>query len=236
MLLIAIDTSTHTGAVALRDERGLIGQIAVNVKLTHSEGLMPAVDALLQRCGVTPRDLEAVGCCSGPGSFTGLRVGMATAQGLAAARGLPCAAIPALEALAWAVPFVGVPYCPISTARKGWLYARRYQWSGGAPEPLSDELYLTFDELIAKIHQPTLIYGPALAEHRVALRETLGGDFVEGPDSLNVPNPAILAERAAQQIAGGGAISAAELVPHYLAPSQAEVVWREREPAASSKQ
>ncbi|MBZ0256874.1 tRNA (adenosine(37)-N6)-threonylcarbamoyltransferase complex dimerization subunit type 1 TsaB, partial [bacterium] len=122
MILLAIDTSTSTGGVALRNEVGLIGALSVSVDLTHSEGLMPALDALLQRCGVTLQDVGAVACSVGPGSFTGLRVGVAAAQGIAAARDLPCAAVPTLELLSRQAPHAGVQLCPLIVARKGWVY------------------------------------------------------------------------------------------------------------------
>lgn len=228
MLLLAIDTSTSTGGVALRNEDGLIGALSVSVDLTHSEGLMPALDALLQRCGVALQDVGAVACSVGPGSFTGLRVGVAAAQGIAAARDLPCAAVPTLELLARQAPHAGVQLCPLIAARKGWVYTRLYAWFDGAPQPRSDELYIEIDEVVSLIKEKTLFYGPAAPSYRNILANVLGDDYVDAPDTLNTPNPAVLAELAFKKIQNGGAVSADALLPHYLAASQAEVNWKQR--------
>ncbi|MDP8245510.1 MAG: tRNA (adenosine(37)-N6)-threonylcarbamoyltransferase complex dimerization subunit type 1 TsaB [Candidatus Hinthialibacter antarcticus] len=234
MILLAIDTSTSTGGVALRDEERLIGSLSVSVDLTHSEGLMPALDALLQRCGVALQDIGAVGCSVGPGSFTGLRVGIATAQGIAAARDLPCVAVPTLDLLAWQAPHAGAQLCPLIAARKGWIYTRLFAWDNGEPQPQSDELYIETDELFPLIQEKTIIYGPAAPIYCDMLREVLGDDFLEAPDTLNTPNPAVLAERAFKEIQDGGAVSADALLPHYLAASQAEVTWKQRRSATKS--
>lgn len=234
MLLLAIDTSTSTGGVALRNEDGLIGALSVSVDLTHSEGLMPALDALLQRCGVALQDVGAVGCSVGPGSFTGLRVGVAAAQGIAAARDLPCVAVPTLDSLAWQAPHAGVQLCPLISARKGWIYTRLFAWNDDAPQPQSDELYIETDELVPLIQEKTLFYGPAAPTHHDMLAEVLGDEYVKAPDTLNTPNPAVLAELAFLKFQNGGAVSADALLPHYLAVSQAEATWKQRRSAKTS--
>lgn len=228
MLLLAIDTSTSTGGVALREDDRLVGSLSVSVDLTHSEGLMPALDALLHRCAKTPQDIEAVACSVGPGSFTGLRVGVAAAQGLASARRLPCVAVPTLDLMSWQAANAGVQICPLIAARKGWVYARLFNWNNAEPQPQSDELYTEIDELISLIQEKTLIYGPAAPSYREMLRDVLGEDFVEAPDAFNTPNPALLAELGMKTIQNGGAVSAEALLPHYIAVSQAEVNWRKR--------
>lgn len=222
MLLLAIDTSTETGAVALRNEHGLIGSLTVNVDLTHSEGLMPAIDALLRRAGLAIERVEAVACASGPGSFTGLRVGMAAAQGLAIARDLPCAALPSLEVFAWSMPFASHRLCPLTPARKGWVYARFFEWRDGAPVSDEDELYLTIDDLIARIHEPTILFGPGASPYRDYLRNVLGDQFIEAPSFCDAPRADILSELALREIAQGRVLRPEELTPRYIAPSQAE--------------
>ncbi len=234
MRVLAIDTSTSTGGVALRDDNRLLGAISVSVDLTHSEGLMPALDALLSRCGIRVNEIDAVACSVGPGSFTGLRVGVASAQGLASARGLPCVALPTLDLLAWQAPFSQYQLCPIISARKGWIYTRFFRWDDKQPNPTSDEYSIEIDELISKIQEQTIIYGPALPEYREMLLGVLGDECIQPPDTLNTPNPVVLAELGMKKLQQGGAISAQDLLPHYIAASQAEVNWKQRRQQSSS--
>lgn len=119
MVLLAIDTSTAVGSVALRSESGIIGLMTVSVDLTHSEGLMPAVDDLLRRTGQTVDGISALACVTGPGSYTGLRVGIAAAQGLALAKNLSCVGVSSFEVLARMFPYSRYPFCPLLPARKG---------------------------------------------------------------------------------------------------------------------
>ncbi|MBZ0254418.1 hypothetical protein K8I31_00045, partial [bacterium] len=108
---------------------------------------------------------------------------------------------------------------------------RLFAWNDGAPQPQSDELYIETDELIPLIQEKTLFYGPAAPAYRDMLADVLGDDYVDAPDSINTPNPAVLAELAFQKIQNGGAVSADALLPHYLAVSQAEVNWKQRRSA-----
>ncbi len=229
MLLLAIDTSTAIGSVALRDERGTLGLLTVSVDLTHSEGLMPAVDDLLHRTGKRVEEITACATLSGPGSYTGLRIGIATIQGFALAKQLPCVGISSLDTLAWVLPQARTPICPLLPARKGWLYARVYRWNETAPQPLTEELYVEPDELIRSITEPTLFYGPGLPAYRDALREMLQEQFITVPDTCNLPRAEILAELAARELAEGRGIPPEQLRPHYLGPSQAEINWKKRQ-------
>ncbi len=229
MLILAIDTASPTGSTALRNDSGLVALITVSVDQTHSEGLMPAVDDLFNRARLKPDDLTAVACVTGPGSYTGLRIGAAAAQGIAFANHLPCAAFTSLDVLAWSVPHAVYPVCPVLPARKGWLYARLYRWIDANPQPITDELYIKPDELITQIQEPTLIYGPGLNPYRIMLQEILGDAFVNLPLVFDSPRADILAELAARAVREGNTIDPEQLLPHYLGPSQAEINWKKRQ-------
>ncbi|MGC9328140.1 MAG: tRNA (adenosine(37)-N6)-threonylcarbamoyltransferase complex dimerization subunit type 1 TsaB, partial [Candidatus Hinthialibacter sp.] len=196
---------------------------------THSEGLMPAVDDLLRRTGKSVDDLTALACTTGPGSYTGLRISIASVQGLALAKNLPCVGLSSLDVLAWALPMATFQLCPLLPARKGWLYARLYRWENSSPQAATDELYVQPDGLASFIDQPTVFYGPGLAPYRDVLREMLEDQFIAAPDVLNLPRADILAELAARELKKGGVVPPERLLPHYLGPSQAEINWKRRQ-------
>lgn len=229
MVLLAIDTSTSIGSVALWGEERLIGLLTVSVDLTHSEGLMPAVDTLLKQTGRTMGDLTAVASVSGPGSYTGLRIGIATAQGLAMARGLRCAVIPALEVMAYSFPHAIYPLCPLMPARKGWVYTRLFRWEKGMLISSTDELNIQPDELISLIQEPTLFFGPAVSLYQEMLQNILQEQFVAVSPVYNGPRADILAALAAHELEEGRDVDPSLMVPHYLGPSQAEVNWNRRQ-------
>ncbi|MDX9752430.1 MAG: tRNA (adenosine(37)-N6)-threonylcarbamoyltransferase complex dimerization subunit type 1 TsaB [bacterium] len=228
MVLLAIDTSTSTGSVALWGQDSLLGLLTVSVDLAHSEGLMPAVDALLCQTGRTVADLTAVASVSGPGSYTGLRIGIATAQGLAMARGLRCVAVPALEMLAHAFPFTSYVLCPLMPARKDWVYTRLFRWDAGCLKPLTDELNVQPDALVGYIQEPTLFFGPALDLYQPMLHAILEDQFVGAPAVYNYPRADILAALAMRELAADRDCDPALLLPHYLGPSQAELNWAQK--------
>ena len=119
MRLLAVETSTLAGGVALLEGERLRGEYVLDVSATHSERLMPAIDRLLGDAGWGARDLQALAVAVGPGSFTGLRIGLSAVKGLALALGIPVAAVPTLDAMAASLPFASLPVCPVLDARRG---------------------------------------------------------------------------------------------------------------------
>ena len=143
MLVLGIESATPVASAALADEKGLLGEVLLNVGLTHAEQLLPLIDALFKQCRKTIRDVTAIGVSAGPGSFTGLRIGMATAKALAQGRtpthttpeggGVQLFAIPTLEAMAWQMMGQQVFVSPMLNARREQIYAGLYRWGPGLP-------------------------------------------------------------------------------------------------------
>ena len=131
-LMLALDTASPTGSVALVQGECLLGESLLNLKTTHSERLLGVVDRLLEGLGCTLDQLDALAVVRGPGSFTGLRVGMATAKGLALALELPLVGISSLAALAANAPFARMPVCALLDARKDEVYAGLYSCAAGS--------------------------------------------------------------------------------------------------------
>src|SRR5207245_8992621 len=116
MRLLAVETSTMSGGAALLDGERVVGEYTLDVRITHSERLMVAVDQLLSDAGWSAGDLEGLAVAVGPGSFTGPRVGLSTGKGLALALSIPVAAVPTLDAMAALPPFAALPACAVLAA------------------------------------------------------------------------------------------------------------------------
>ena len=123
MRVLGIDTSSLLGGVAILDNETLLAESRLNVAVAHSERLMGEMDRMLRHSDLTVKDIDVFAVAVGPGSFTGLRVGLSTVKGLVYATGRPMVAVPTLEALAWNVPFCRYQVCPLLDARKGEVYA-----------------------------------------------------------------------------------------------------------------
>jgi tRNA threonylcarbamoyladenosine biosynthesis protein TsaB len=215
MRLLAVETSTLAGGVALLDGDRVIGESLLDVRITHSERLMVAVDRVLDDARWAVRDLEALAVSVGPGSFTGLRIGLATVKGLALALDLPIAAVPTLDAMAAALPFAAWPVCPVVDARKDEVYACRYRWDGAAMRREWEYLALSPADVAARLHEPTILLGNAA--------DTIRSPWARlAPPARRVPSAACVGQLGHERLIAGERVSAAELVPLYLGPSEAE--------------
>lgn len=220
MRVLALETSTLAGGVALCEEDRLVGSTLLDVSLTHSERLMSMIDRLLQDCRWTLAQVEGLAVSIGPGSFTGLRVGAATAKGLALALGLPIAAVPTLDALAANLPFADAPVCPLLDARKGEVYACLYRWTGDAMERRSDYMALPPKDVGAWLPTPVIVLGDGVP----ACRPYLGRDGVYvAPAAQAVPSAAVVGQIGHAMLTSGSGISGDALEPLYLRRSEAEL-------------
>jgi tRNA threonylcarbamoyladenosine biosynthesis protein TsaB len=216
MRVLGLETSTLAGGVALVDGERLVAEYVLDVSVTHSERLLAAVDRVLADARWAPRDLEGVAVSIGPGSFTGLRIGVSTAKGLALALGLPIAAVPTLDAMAATVPWAALPVCPVLQARRGEVYASRYRHDGDGLRREWDYLALSPGELAERLGEPTLLVGDGAAGVDSPHVRHL-------PAPRRVPSPACVAVLGRERFRLGDSVGAAELAPFYLRPSQAEL-------------
>lgn len=219
MRVLAVETSTLAGGVALLDGDHLIAEYLLDVRVTHSERLMAVVDRVLVDAGLTLDDIDGLAVAVGPGSFTGLRIGLGTVKGLAFARSVPIAAVPTLDAMAATVPYASLPVCPVVEARRDEVYACRYRWDGREMRREWDYLAMRPVELAERFDEPVLLVGDAATSivspyARVA------------PVARRTPSPACVGQLGLERLARGETVSAADLAPFYLRPSQAEVKRR----------
>ena len=219
MRVLAVETSTLAGGAALLDGELVVGEYVLDVSATHSERLMGAIDRLLTDAGWTVRDLEGLAVSVGPGSFTGLRIGLSTVKGLALALSIPIVAVPTLDAMAALLPFAALPVCPVLDARKREVYASLYQWDGAGMRRVWDYLAITPADLVRRLDEPVIVLGD-------------GADHIRSAYARRVrpprrgPAPACVGSLGHSRLAIGDTVAAADLVPIYLRPSEAELKRR----------
>lgn len=180
MKILVIDTSGPVCGAAVMDGEKVYSEFTAQNKNTHSASLMPMIEAVLDAAGTGIKDLDAVAAVTGPGSFTGVRIGVATAKGLAHGAGLPCIPVDALEALsASAGAFDGI-VCPIQDARAGQVYGAAFRngerLSGDAPMKLEEYL-----DAIEFLGVRFLFIGDGVPVHRDAISSRLGDRAVFAP-------------------------------------------------------
>src|SRR5574337_45842 len=223
MLVMGIDTSTMQGGVALISGQGVICEYTLNVRATYSERLLPLIDRALQDARITPDQIDGVAVAVGPGSFTGLRIGLSTAKGLAAAGGQPCVGISTLEAMAWTLPFCAYQICPILDARKGEIYSALFRHDADRIIRLADDAAVTLDIVLNRIEQPTVCLGDGLAVCEELIQARLKGLALLAPLAGRGGRPAAVAELGRRRLLRGHQDNLAELAPQYLRPSEAEL-------------
>ena len=223
MLVLGIETSTIQGGVALVGEAGLLSEYTLNVEATHSERLLPAIDRTLRDAGLELGALQGLAVAIGPGSFTGLRIGLSTAKALAYATGLPLVGVPSLEALAWAVPAARWPICPVLDARKQEVYAALFRTDPDGVTRLTEDQALAPEALCERISEPTLFLGDGVAVYGELFRRLLGDRFLALPPALRGGRPASVADLGRRRLLLGERDPVDGLVPRYLRPSEAEL-------------
>ena len=223
MIVLGIETSSLHGGVAVVGAEGLVAECILNLEVTYSERLLPAVERVLADAGLTVEDLGGLAVAIGPGSFTGLRIGLSTAKGLAAASGTPLVGVPTLKALAWSHPLSRYPICPILDARKGEVYCAMFRWAHGEFEQVMADAALPPAALAARIAEPTLFVGDGVAAYGRFLAGALGPRAVFAPPSLSGARPVAVAALGRDRLLRGERDDPAALVPSYLRPSEAEL-------------
>lgn len=222
MNILAIDTSGPVAGCAVMVNGRVVHSIALQHGLTHSESIMPAVDDAMAGSGLTCADIDVFAAVAGPGSFTGVRIGVCAAKGLAHAVNRPCVAIHALEALA--MNFCGFDglVCPILDARRSQVYCALFDCSKGYPERVMEDDAIALDALLGRLpaNQRIAFLGDGLGVHAKRIVEVLGERALIAPANLRDLRPdavCALAERKQDQW-----VSAHELRPVYLRAPQAE--------------
>lgn len=228
MYILGIDTSTKTGSVALITERSVIAQYSLNIEVTHSERLMATVDRVLNDTGVGMEDIGGFSVAIGPGSFTGLRIGIASVKGLSFATGKPMAAVPTLMAIAANIPFAAHPVCPLLHARKDEVYLSIYRAEGISCVQVIPESAVPISKLGSIIHERTIFTGEGAYHYRDRIESILQDRAVIAPRSSILPSAAVVAEIGLRMILNGCQADPDTITPMYISRPEAEIAWEKK--------
>ena len=219
-LVLGIETATVLGGIALVSGGGeLLGEVLLRNHESHSERMLPAIDWLLATLGTSLRDCAAVAVSAGPGSFTGLRAGMAAAKGLAFSLGVPLYGIPTLEALAANVPPCEAPVCAVLNARRGEVFCALFRSEAAGPQRLEPDRLVPLRELVDELPAGCIVVGELPPVFSGMLSP--GRAVSIAPPHLNHPRAAVIANRGRLARDARRSSQLATLMPHYLRPCDA---------------
>ncbi len=224
MTVLAIDTSSSVAAVAVSRDGVLLGEYTLCSGLTHSQRLLPMVDELLKSLNMTIADIDAFACSTGPGSFTGLRIGIASVKGFAFVGNKPCVAVSGLEAMAYNHMHTDYLICPLMDARAGQVYNGVYHRFRGRLKTLTPPRAVEIETVIRELKESgktVLFLGDGVKPNLEKIRE-LGAKAVIGEFNNNMQRAATIALIAEEKIKKGETVSGQELEAEYLRKSQAE--------------
>jgi tRNA threonylcarbamoyladenosine biosynthesis protein TsaB len=219
MLVLALDTATDQGSLALAEDDRLLGEYSLASAGTYLQHLLPGLEALLKTVGRDPQDIGAIAVSQGPGNFTGLRIGLATAKGLALALGSPLVAVSTLEVLAAQFPFYPHPIGVIMDARRRELFFGLYRCPEEAPQLLRGPERLAVADLPVRLAPPMLLTGPALNAYEGFLKQSLPPEIPWAPPEMRHPRAATVARLGRTRLLQGLTTPPAQLTPTYLRPA-----------------
>ena len=221
MYVLGIETSTPVCSVGLVDDDRVLMSHSQNAGLRHAARALAMVERAVADSGLVPADLHGVAVGSGPGSFTGLRIGMAAAKGLCMALNLPLLPVPTLKGMAAQVVFEGMPVCAMLDARRGAVYAGVYSLDAGVLTERLQDAAFPLEDLVPRLPKPVLIVGEGGLTYRNRIEAYMGEDARFAPGAAH-PGGASVALLGVEALRAGHAVNVATAEPEYLRRSQAE--------------
>ena len=229
MKILGLDSSGLVAGVAVVEDDVLLGEYTTNYKKTHSQTLLPMLDELSRMIELDMTTIDAIAIASGPGSFTGLRIGSATAKGLGLALKKPLVEVPTLEGLAWNLWGTDRVVCPLMDARRNQVYTAAYEFvasgNGYVMKNLVPQMPVDIRELVEKINEidrPVVFLGDGVPVYRTVLEEHITVQYAYAMAGNNRQRAASIAMLGALYYSQGRTVDAAEHQPEYLRKSQAE--------------
>ncbi|RFU69235.1 tRNA (adenosine(37)-N6)-threonylcarbamoyltransferase complex dimerization subunit type 1 TsaB [Peribacillus saganii] len=228
MKALAIDTSTYTLGIAVVDGEKVLGELMTNLTKNHSVRVMPAVETLMKECGVKASQLEKIIVASGPGSYTGVRIGVTIAKTLAWTLNIPLTGVSSLEVLAANGRYFDGLVSPLFDARRGQVYTGLYSFQNGYPVAELDDINILSTDWASKLKEfdrSILFCGNDVNIHRETLINILGDQAFFLPEHLGNPRPSELAFIGLKK----EPVDTHSFVPNYIRLAEAESKWLEQQ-------
>ena len=225
MNILGIDSSGLVASVAVVEDDNLLAEYTVNYKKTHSQTLLPMLDEIVKMTELDLSTIDAIAVAAGPGSFTGLRIGSATAKGLGLALQKPLVAVPTVEALAYNLWGTDKIICPLMDARRSQVYTGIYEFAGQELQVIEGQMAVPVTEIVEKLNalkREVIFLGDGVSVYKEVLAQKMKIPYLLAPAHLNKQRAASVATLGAVYAAKGKTESAIKHQPDYLRLSQAE--------------
>ena len=224
MLVLGLDTSSSAASVAIGNEEKLLGEIIIDHTKTHSQKLMPIINQLLQNLDLDIKDIELIGISNGPGSFTGVRIGVSAAKGLAQPYDIPMVQVSTLYSMGYNLFEIPGYICPIFDARRNQVYTMVLKWNNGKLETVFSEEAIVMEELIEKLktlEDRITFLGDGVFRHKEFIKEKLGSSakFANSIDNMQKASSIIMASLSENP---ANYLKYSDIDANYLRKSEAE--------------
>lgn len=233
MYVLGIESATPVAGAAVVQRDRVLAERLINNRKTHSGHLLPMIRAVIEEAGIGAREIGGIAVSSGPGSFTGLRIGMSTAKTLAQVWRVPVVGVSTLDVLAHPLAGLGNLVCPVLNARKNEVYTAVYDCAGGTVNNLTGFKALRPVDLAALLDRwpdrGVTFLGDGVWKYRENLVELLGGRAFFAPGAARLPRGASVAEIGRIRLEKGGGVDPLALLPDYVRLSEAETKWQQRQ-------
>lgn len=226
MKVLALETATKAGSIAIADEEAFIGEVKLDVSKAHAERVMDYIAWLLKSANVSINEIDAFAVSIGPGSFTGLRIGLSTIKGLAFSKKKPIVPVSTLDAMARRLPFSAYNICPMLDARKDEVYTALYKWENNTCMKIIPETAIEPVEFIKTIKGPTIFMGDGAIKYKDIISEILKADAFFPSSSFMSPSASSVAEIALEKLSAGIETDPISLTPFYIRKAEAEIRWK----------
>lgn len=218
MIVIGLETSSSTASVAIAQDQQILAETALKLGAVYAEQLPGLIQRSLKEAGLTIQDVDGLAVSIGPGSYTGLRVGLSLIKGLAFAGGKPIAAVPTPDAVAWNLPYCRLPVQVLLDARRGRVYAAQYDVAGGRPQRTADLKAATVEEIVSDIQEPVVFAGSGAEVYRADIQAALGDRAQFPPPGTGRLQASAVVSIGAEALERGEQASLYDLEPLYLRP------------------
>ena len=236
MKVLGIDSSGMVASIAVVEDMQMLGEYTINYKKTHSQTLLPMLDEVAKMIELDLADIDVIAVAAGPGSFTGLRIGSATAKGLGLALKKPLVSVPTLEGIAFNFCGSDKVICPMMDARRSVVYTGIYEFDGNTLRRVEDQMAVPVEEILEKLNtigKEVVLAGDGVPVYMEQIEKYLKVPYLVAPAHLNRQRAGAVAVLGMQYAKEGKTETAMEHQPDYLRLSQAE---RERAEKQAGKQ